>query len=208
MSDSISRRDWLMAMGAVGAGSLLPPAPSSGLPTPPILPLTSTSDVFVPPRGRAFMKFSFDFPEPSVEFAGLRFSFLVFTRENAYALDASAMAAEGSGDALTLTSARLTSAGGQLKAEGRVEGGHPARQAVGGRWRAVRSQGRRGALGLSVRRRRSLGRQHGMGTRHTGHRSARQRRGVHRALVARRSRAREAVLLSARRAGLQSRAGA
>ena len=121
MSDSISRRDWLMAMGAVGAGSLLPPAPGSRFPAPAILPLTSTSDVFVPPRGRAFMKFSFDFPEPSVEFAGLRFGFLVFTRENAYALDASAMAAEGSGDALTLTSARLTSAGGQLKAEGRVE---------------------------------------------------------------------------------------
>jgi hypothetical protein len=67
------------------------------------------------------MKFSFDFPEPSVEFAGLRVGFLVFTRENAYAVDPSAMTAEGTGDALTLTAARLTSAGGQLQAPGRVD---------------------------------------------------------------------------------------
>lgn len=53
-----------------------------------ILPLLSTSEVFVPPRGRSFVKFSFDFPEPSVEFAGLRFSFRVFTFENAYTFDA------------------------------------------------------------------------------------------------------------------------
>jgi hypothetical protein len=120
MRDPISRRDWLMAMGVLGAGNLLkvPPVPPSPV---PILPLSSTSEVFVPPRGRAFMKFSFDFPEPSVEFAGLRFGFLVFTRENAYALDASAMTAEGTGDTLTLTSARLTSAGGQLQAPGHVE---------------------------------------------------------------------------------------
>lgn len=109
-----------MAMGVLGAGNLLkvPPVPPSPV---PILPLSSTSEVFVPSRGRAFMKFSFDFPEPSVEFAGLRFGFLVFSRENAYALDASAMSAEGTGDTLTLTSARLTSAGGQLTAPGRVE---------------------------------------------------------------------------------------
>ena len=122
MSDSISRRDWLMAMGAVGAGSLLPaPVPRPPSPFPPILPLTSTSDVFVPPRGRAFMKFSFDFPEPSVEFAGLRFGFLVFTRENAYALDASTISAETSADALAITATGLTWAGGQMRAAGRVE---------------------------------------------------------------------------------------
>src|SRR5947207_3545838 len=135
MIDPLSRRDWLKAVGAAGAGALVPPPVNPGLApgvstgvsaepgvrAPQILPLTSTSDVFVPPRGRAFMKFSFDFPEPSVEFAGLRFGFLVFTRENAYALDESAVTAAGNGDALTLTSARLTSAGGQVKAEGRVE---------------------------------------------------------------------------------------
>ncbi len=116
--DPISRRDWLKTMGAAGAGALLPGA--TILPGTAILPLTSTSDVFVPPRGRAFQKFSFDFPEPSVEFAGLRFGFLVFTRENAYALDASAMTAEGSADALSLTATRLLWAGGQERAAGRV----------------------------------------------------------------------------------------
>ena len=66
------------------------------------------------------MKFSFDFPEPSVEFSGYRFGFLVFSRENTYALDPSAMSAEATGDTLSLTSARLTSAGGQLPAPGQV----------------------------------------------------------------------------------------
>jgi len=119
MSDSISRRDWLLAMGAVGAGSLLPsplPRPSSPL----ILPLTSTSEVFIPPRGRAFMKFSFDFPEPSVEFAGLRFGFLVFTRENTYGLQADAMTVEPAGDTLAVSATRLVWAGGQQSVAGRV----------------------------------------------------------------------------------------
>jgi len=120
MIDPLSRRDWLKAMGAAGAGALLPvPTPTLSADAP-VLPLTSTSDVFIPPHGRAFQKFSFDFPEPSVEFAGLRFGFLVFTRENAYALDASAMTAEGSADALSLTATRLLWAGGQERAAGRV----------------------------------------------------------------------------------------
>src|SRR5256885_15908715 len=102
MIDPLSRRDWLKAMGAAGAGALTPPvhpglasgvSAEPGVRAPQILPLTSTSDLFVPPRGRAFQKFSFDFPEPSVEFAGLRFSFLVFSRENAYGLDAGRMTA-------------------------------------------------------------------------------------------------------------------
>ena len=117
--DPISRRDWLKTLGAAGAGALLPGATILH-PGTAILPLSSTSDVFIPPRGRAFQKFSFDFPEPSAEFAGLRFGFLVFTRENAYALDASAMTAEGSADALSLTATRLLWAGGQERAMGRV----------------------------------------------------------------------------------------
>jgi hypothetical protein len=121
MIDPISRRDWLKTLSAAGAGTLLPPfPPATRAPAAPILPLTSTSDVFIPPRGRAFQKFSFDFPEPSVEFAGLRFSFLVFTRENAYALDAGAISTEGSGDNLTLTATRLAWAGGQQTASGGV----------------------------------------------------------------------------------------
>lgn len=119
MRDPISRRDWLMAMGAVGAGAMLP-SPVPAPPSLPILPLTSTSEVFIPPRGRAFMKFSFDFPEPSVEFAGLRFGFLVFTRENTYALDAGAMSADGTGDTLAVIATRLVWAGGQQSVPGRV----------------------------------------------------------------------------------------
>ncbi len=119
MIDPLSRRDWLKAMGAAGAGTLLP-FPAAFAPHAPILPLSSTSEVFIPPRGRAFMKFSFDFPEPSVAFAGYRFGFLVFTRENAYALDASALTADGSSDALSLTATRLTWAGGQQTIAGRV----------------------------------------------------------------------------------------
>src|SRR5206468_12733431 len=90
-------------------------------PPSPILPLSSTSEVFTPPRGRAFMKFSFDFPEPSVEFAVLRFGFLVFTRENTYALDASTMTADATGDAVAIKATALTWAGGQVKAAGGVD---------------------------------------------------------------------------------------
>ena len=105
MNPPLSRRDWMKLMGAAGAGSLIAagaaPVPPEAMPLPggqlqpQVLPLTSTSGVFAPPRGRAFQKFSFDFPGPSVEFAGLRFSFLVFSRENAYALDAGKMAVGG-----------------------------------------------------------------------------------------------------------------
>ena len=83
-----------------------------------VLPLTSTSDVFVPPRGRAFMKFSFDFPEPSVAFGGLRFGFLVFTDENTYGLDASRITADRHGDTLRITCTGFVWAGGQEKAPG------------------------------------------------------------------------------------------
>src|SRR2546425_11883759 len=89
-------------------------------PDTPILPLMSTSEVFVPPRGRAFQKFSFDFPEPSVEFNGMRFSVLVFTRENAYGLDASQMTARATDTGVGLRAGGLVWAGGQERAPGRV----------------------------------------------------------------------------------------
>ncbi|OYV72731.1 MAG: hypothetical protein B7Z72_04135, partial [Gemmatimonadetes bacterium 21-71-4] len=126
----MSRRDVLKILGAAGAGALLPggaaaesadPAAAgaarTGAPVE-ILPLVSTSDVFIPPRGRGYDKFSFDFPEPSVAFAGLRFGFLVFTRENAFGLDASAMHADLDGDTLTVSASGLVWAGGQEKAKG------------------------------------------------------------------------------------------
>src|SRR5438270_12269533 len=119
MSDSLSRRDWLKTIGAAGVGgSMLPldalaaspsPAGSPALPVAThraagdIVELYSTSDVFIPPRGRSFMKFSFDFPEPAVVFGEHRFSFLVFTEENTYALDRARMHATGTADAMELT---------------------------------------------------------------------------------------------------------
>lgn len=87
----------------------------------PILPLTSSSDVYIPPRGNGFQKFSFDFPEPSVEFEGYRFGFRVFTRENAYALDAARMSAATDADGMVITATGLTWAGGQQSANGRLE---------------------------------------------------------------------------------------
>src|SRR5690242_13726601 len=101
MTDELNRRDWLKVTGAAAAASVVPPSltPDTPLvPTDPFLPppplsdgevvaLTSTSDVFCPPRGGARMKFSFDFPEPSVKFGEHRFGFLVFTNENTYAPD-------------------------------------------------------------------------------------------------------------------------
>src|SRR3990170_3004498 len=108
MSDSFSRRDWLKTVGAAGVGAMTPldalvtaPSPTPATPAPlaiatryapgDIVELYSTSDVFIPPRGRSFMKFSFDFPEPSVVFGDHRFAFLVFTGENTYAMDRAGM---------------------------------------------------------------------------------------------------------------------
>ncbi|MGH7584481.1 MAG: hypothetical protein ACREL5_14775, partial [Gemmatimonadales bacterium] len=130
MPDPLSRRDLIKLMGAAGAGAMLPnniaaPARPAGSPAAggapaEILPLTSTSDVFIPPRGRAYDKFSFDFPEPSVAFDGLRFGFMVFTEENAYGLDASKMTAAIDGDTMTITANGFVWAGGQEKASGRL----------------------------------------------------------------------------------------
>src|SRR6185503_9624435 len=132
VTDHISRRDALKVLGAASASALVPPrllddASRAPVETPlvrhaggEILPLTSTTDVFVPPRGRAFMKFSFDFPEPSVVFGDLRFGFLVFTDENTYGLDRGALTAEGTADEMRLTGTRFVWAGGQETAPGRL----------------------------------------------------------------------------------------
>lgn len=127
----LSRRDWLKVVGVAGAASAVSGAvnaaeavaPNVASPPPvakpaEVLPLTSTSDVFVPPRGDAFMKFSFDFPEPSVAFGGLRFGFLVFSDENTYGLDATRITADDTGDTVRLTCTGFVWAGGQEKAPG------------------------------------------------------------------------------------------
>ena len=104
MTDPISRRDLIKGIGAIGATGLLttatsktPEAMEANHPLPQVVltvpadgqisNLTSTSEVFIPPRGRGYMKFSFGFPEPVVAFGEHRFGFLVFTAENAYGLD-------------------------------------------------------------------------------------------------------------------------
>jgi len=125
MPDPLSRRDALKLLGSAAIVSngivnrmpAIPPLSPSQSPLP-ILPLTSTSEVFIPPRGRSYNTFSFDFPEPSVEFDGFRFGFIVFTDENAYALDATTMSATTAGEAMTLTANGFTWAGGQEKAAG------------------------------------------------------------------------------------------
>src|SRR5690348_4852650 len=120
----ISRRDWVKTMGVVGAGAVASPdlsilartAHGSG----DIVELTSTSEIFIPPRGRSYQKFSYDFPEPSVVFGAYRFGFLVFTDENTYGLDRSAMHVDLSDDTLRLTCDRLVWAGGQERAPGKL----------------------------------------------------------------------------------------
>jgi hypothetical protein len=134
MGDDITRRDWLKTVGVAGAGALVPhDALLAGLPDAAhsaahsvaaghapgeILDLTSTSEIFTPPRGRSYMKFSFDFPEPSVSFGDYRFGFLVFTSENTYGLDRARMRVDGEGDALRITCDGFTWAGGQETAPG------------------------------------------------------------------------------------------
>ena len=137
MSEHLSRRDAVKVLGVAGASALVPLTPDSGasaIRTPPmttvapfgnaapleILPLTSTSEVFVPPRGNAFTKFSFDFPEPSVSFEGLRFGVTVFTRENAYSLDPERVTAETTPQGMRLTATGLCWAGGQERTAGHV----------------------------------------------------------------------------------------
>src|SRR5260370_16814239 len=111
-------------MGAAGAGALVPPSLSVAAPAHPqaprILPLTSSSDVFLPGKGNGFQKFSFDFPEPSVELWGLKFGFRVFTRENVYGLDLAQLHAEASDASATVTATGLMWAGGQEHAAGKL----------------------------------------------------------------------------------------
>ena len=126
MTEDLTRRDWMKLVGAAGAGSVLATtdaaaAASSGTSATAraaILPLTSTSEVFVPPRGRGFNKFSFDFPEPSVAFDDLRFGFIVFGRDNAYAMDPARMTASEVPDGMLIVCKGFTWAGGQEKHEG------------------------------------------------------------------------------------------
>ena len=120
----ISRRDWVKTVGVASAGALVAPDLSIVTRTyhapGDIVELTSASEIFTPPRGRSYMKFSFDFPEPSVVFGDYRFGFLVFTDENVYGMDRAKLRAEGNGDALKVTCDGFVWAGGQEKAPGKL----------------------------------------------------------------------------------------
>src|SRR5207253_7823826 len=112
MEDQLSRRELLKktvagvstaalfhaarwpASPSAASESAVAPASAGPANASAVLPLTSTSEVFIPPQGRSFFKFSFDFPEPSVAFENLQFSFRVYTFENTYAPDASSMRSE------------------------------------------------------------------------------------------------------------------
>ncbi len=135
MTDPISRRDWIKTVGVAGAGAIVASdavlaqtpepviAPAAATPAGPpgeIVDLVSTSEIFVPARGRSYQKFSYDFPEPSVVFGDYRFGFLVFTEENTYGLDRSALRAEGDGDSMRITCDRFVWAGGQEHAPGKL----------------------------------------------------------------------------------------
>ncbi len=133
MTEPLSRRDWLATVGIAGAVAFRPTGAAAGTPavvgstpvrtvyqTGDIVELYSTSDVFTPARGNSYMRFSFDFPEPAVVFGGHRFSFLLFTDENTYAMDRSQMRSAGGDDALELTCSGLVWAGGQEKSAGTV----------------------------------------------------------------------------------------
>jgi len=130
MKSTISRRE-LLKGAAVGASTLAlrdvqaalasagpVHAANQGGSSGRILPLTTSTDVFIPPRGRSFFKFSFDFPEPSVEFGGHRFSFRLYTFENAYSLDPGKLTVQEGPDGLDLRGAGFTWAGGQQRAPG------------------------------------------------------------------------------------------
>jgi hypothetical protein len=131
--DKISRRDLLKTAAVASVGRLVQPsetasadpASASESLSPPaaassgnIVPLVSTDGVFVPPRGESFMKFSFDFPEPSVEFEGLQLSFRLYTFENTYGLDRESIAVEEKDNGLDIHCSRLVWAGGQEKSTG------------------------------------------------------------------------------------------
>jgi hypothetical protein len=120
-----SRREWIKDVGSAGAGSMLASSLAGDVAAQPassangtIVPRTSSSGVFVPPRGRSFMKFSFDFPEPSVVFEGFEFGFRVFTHENTYGLAAPQLRATAIDGGVEIACTEFVWAGGQERTPG------------------------------------------------------------------------------------------
>jgi hypothetical protein len=83
--------------------------------------LTSTDGVNFPVKESGQMKFSFSWPEPSLEFGGLLFAFELISYENTYAIDPALVSVTGSGDTRKLVARGFTWAGGQEKIGGYLE---------------------------------------------------------------------------------------
>jgi hypothetical protein len=137
----LSRRAWLKEVGSRTAGAAAattiaadarasqpPRSEAAGSTNGTISPHTSTTGVFVPPRGRSFQKFSFDFPEPSVAFDGYEFGFRIFTHENVYGLSAPQLRVRARDGGLDVECNELVWAGGQQHAAGRLSARLDARE--------------------------------------------------------------------------------
>lgn len=122
---SCTRRDFLHASGGaltgLGVGTPLLPC-GAARPNPAGLKLLASTDgVELPTKDSGHMKFSFSWPEPSVEFGGLLFGFELLSYENTYAIDPAQVSVTRRGDHLTLSAHSFTWAGGQEKVGGHLE---------------------------------------------------------------------------------------
>ena len=120
----LTRRDLLKAAGAApfAANLAAQQRPRAFAVNGTILKHTSTTGVFVPPRGRGFQKFSFDFPEPSVAFDRYEFGFRVFTHENVYGMSPrlSARVLDDNTGGVDVSCDEFVWAGGQQTAKGQL----------------------------------------------------------------------------------------
>ncbi|HYM25250.1 MAG TPA: hypothetical protein VEU08_18665, partial [Vicinamibacterales bacterium] len=116
-----SRRDLLKSLGAVPlVASAADAQQRAQAADGAIVERTSTSGVDIPPRGRGFQKFSFDFPEPSVAFGECEFGFRVFTHENAYGLSRPRMTAREAAGGVDVACTEFVWAGGQQRTAGQL----------------------------------------------------------------------------------------
>ena len=123
MSDSCSKRDGFKILACftlLGAMGFAQDSTKVTAPKSELLPLNSTYGVFTPPKGKGALKFSFNWPEPSFEFASYLFGFKVQTFENAYAIDPALSRIERSGGSLRFVCQGFTWAGGQERAQGEL----------------------------------------------------------------------------------------
>ena len=120
-----SRRDFLETMGA-GLAGLAVAGPTLAADADTANPaglklLTSTDGVYFPSKEGAQMKFSFSWPEPSVEFGGMLFAFELVSYENTYAVDPALASVTDNGSTCQFVARGFTWAGGQEKVGGYLE---------------------------------------------------------------------------------------